>query len=41
MSELISAIYVLTGIFWILTFAWFVGWVADKCGISKPVKEQL
>jgi hypothetical protein len=36
MMEVIVGIFAVTGgIFWILGFAYFVGWFADKCGVNK------
>jgi hypothetical protein len=36
MNEIIFGIFTITGgIFWILAFAWFVGWAAEKMGVKK------
>ena len=36
MGEFLIGLFTLTGgIFWILAFAWFVGWAGEKAGISK------
>tara|TARA_R110002020_G_scaffold307136_1_gene522995 strand:- start:18 stop:134 length:117 start_codon:yes stop_codon:yes gene_type:complete len=36
MSEFLIGFFTLTGgMFWILAFAWFVGWVGEKLGVSK------
>lgn len=36
MCDPILGLFTLTGgVFWILASAWFVGWAADKLGISK------
>jgi hypothetical protein len=35
-GDFIIGLFAITGgIFWILAFAWFVGWFAEKQGINK------
>jgi hypothetical protein len=39
MYEFLLGFFIMTGlVFWLLAFAWFVGWVAEKCGITN-IKE--
>lgn len=37
METMISIFVVTGGIFWILAFAYFVGWAGEKLGIEKKI----